>query len=164
MFVTVVVQYIATCACSKALCQHLESSDETPEGTRGAPHMQRGFAKVTVEMSPTELVAAKDRKETGGPCLWIPVGEIEQAVVLGTETVPHPVIRRPDEQELARQSWNHPQFVEDAARSIGEQLERAIQDKILPARDWVVVVDHEESIHTHNAVAVMNRGVGGGLR
>ena len=106
--------------------------------------MQRSFATVTLEYDfPGEI--------------WVEdlIDLIEEAV----ETIPYPIIKRPDEQELARQCFEHTQFCEDSARAIAGKLR-----KITIIKDFSVVVDHEESIHQHNAFAVTAKGRKGGLR
>ena len=133
------VQYISCCSCSKALTKHLQKKLKV----NGAPHNQRSFADVKVELDPTNPIG-----------LIQLISGIEQA----TFTLPYPIIKRNDEQEVARRSWNHTQFCEDAVREIGRRLSCA---NIL---DWVVVVNHEETIHQHNAIAILYKGKSGGLR
>lgn len=139
-YLTVKVQTISTCPCSKELGLHSEQNG----GSRGAPHMQRGFVTVTVEYDPTDMVWIEDL-----------VKEIEQTVV----TVPYPVVKRIDEQAIALQTWEHPRFVEDVARDVSLTL-----DNYSAAKDYVIVAEHEETIHTHNVVAVKYKGIEGGLR
>jgi GTP cyclohydrolase I len=134
LYVTPIVQYISTCPCSQALGCALEEA-----GTgRGAPHMQRSFANVTVEFDSPENVDLQQL-----------ILDIEKSVV----TIPYTLIKRPDEQAIAKLTWEHPQFSEDAARNITMMLDS--KPEII---DYVVVVDHEESIHYHNAVAIVNAG------
>jgi GTP cyclohydrolase I len=138
-FMEVKVQYISCCSCSKELSKHLEEN-----GHRGAPHNQRSFAEVKVELDTTNPIGIRQL-----------IKIIENAV----KTLPYPLIKRIDEQEIARRSWYYTQFVEDSSRNIGLALMRV--ENIL---DWVVVVNHEESIHQHDAVAILYKGIEGGLR
>lgn len=138
---TVEMQTISTCPCSKKLSLELEK-----EGQRGAPHMQRGFVKVTV------------RHDIAGPNLVF-IEDVVNWIMEAASNVPYPVVKRIDEQAIAVFSWDYPKFVEDVARDLSLSLN--IQEKIL---DWVIVVEHEESIHPHSAVAVQWKGVEGGLR
>ena len=138
---TVEMQTISTCPCSKNLSIDLEKS-----GLRGAPHMQRGFVRVTV------------RHDIAGPNLVF-IEDIVSWVKNAVKNVPYPVIKRVDEQEVARLSWENPKFVEDVARDLSLILNS--QKKVL---DWSIVVEHQESIHPHNAVAVQWKGLEGGLR
>jgi len=73
------------------------------------------------------------------------------------KTLPYPVIKRIDEQEIARVAAENPMFVEDAIRLISQSLDD------MPIRDWIVKCSHEESIHTHEAIAVNWKGVSGGF-
>lgn len=139
-YMKVRVQYISCCSCSKALSQHLESECDT----KGAPHNQRSFADVKVELDPTNPLNIVDL-----------INAIEDA----TYTIPYPLIKRPDEQEVAKRSWEHTQFCEDSVREIGLKLM-----EFANILDWVAVCNHEESIHQHNAVAILFKGKPGGLR
>lgn len=133
------VQYISCCSCSKALSEHLAEN-----GHRGAPHNQRSFADVKIELDVNNPFGIK---------------KLIDLIETATYTIPYPVIKRMDEQEVARRSWKHTQFVEDSSRNIGLALKE--EKDIL---DWLVIVEHEESIHQHSAVAVLYKGIEGGLR
>jgi len=138
---TVEMQSISTCPCSKNLSIDLEK-----EGLRGAPHMQRGFVKTTVRHDITGLDL-------------IFIEEVVDWIKEAVKNVPYPVIKRIDEQKVAQISWENPKFVEDVVRDLSLVLNQ--QKKVL---DWTVVVEHQESIHPHNAVAVQWKGIKGGLR
>ena len=81
--------------------------------------------------------------------------DIIEAVESKIKTLPYPVIKRIDEQEIARVAAENPMFVEDAIRLISQSLDD------MPIRDWIVKCSHEESIHTHEAIAVNWRGFNG---
>ena len=69
---------------------------------------------------------------------------------LGTET--QVMVKREDEQAFAELNGAKVKFVEDAARLLYEQL---IEDsRIIDFR----IVFHFESLHSHDAVAVLCRG------
>ena len=138
-YLSVQVQYISCCSCSKALSEHLACDSK-----HGAPHNQRSFADVTIELNPKKELLAVQLIEL-----------IEKAVY----TLPYPIIKRADEQEVARRSWEFTQFVEDSSRNIGLAL-----NKDPRIADWLVVVTHMESIHQHEATAVLYKGKKGGLR
>ena len=70
----------------------------------------------------------------------------------------YPVIKRVDEQEIARVAAENPMFVEDAIRKISNSV-----NQIPGVIDWVIKCIHEESIHTSEAVAVNWKGVPGGF-
>jgi GTP cyclohydrolase I len=75
---------------------------------------------------------------------------------LQTET--QVMVKREDEQAFAEMNGAHVKFVEDAARLVFEQLDA--DDRIL---DFQVALNHLESLHSHDAVAVICKGVRGGF-
>jgi len=136
-FQGVTVQYASYCPCSAELCGHLSENESS-----GFPHNQRSFAHILVECDPDQYVWLED---------------IIDVVESRIKTLPYPVIKRVDEQEIARVAAENPMFVEDAIRTISDGLDE------LPVRDWIVKCIHEESIHTHEAIAVNWKGIPGGF-
>lgn len=136
-YLTVEVQYIATCPCSLTLAKVLKEEN----GQESGGHQQRAFAKVTIEYN--DFIFIEDL-----------IAEIELAV----KALPYPIIRKPDEQFICYTARQNPLFVEEAARIIALQLNK--NNKIL---DFTCVCNHEESIHQSNAVAVIRKGIEGGL-
>jgi len=130
-FQGVTVQYASYCPCSAELCSVLNE--------RGFPHNQRSFAQILTEI------------DTKSHYVWLE--DIIDAVENNIHTLPYPVIKRIDEQEIARIAAKNPMFVEDAIRIISNSV-----DKIPGVIDWVVKCIHEESIHTSEAVAVNWKG------
>ena len=137
-FQGVIIQYASYCPCSAELCGHLSEND-----SKGYPHNQRSFAEIVAEIEEHEYVWLED---------------IIEAVEKSLVTLPYPVIKRVDEQEIARVAAENPMFVEDAIRKIS----RALNDKP-EIFDWIVKCIHEESIHTSEAIAVNWKGVPGGF-
>ena len=131
------IQYASYCPCSAELCSVLDS--------KGFPHNQRSFADVMVE---TDTYSDK--------YIWLE--DIIEAVEGVIPTLPYPVIKRVDEQEIARIAGENPMFVEDAIRSISKSLMG--MDGLV---DWIVKCSHEESIHTSEAIAVNWKGQFGGF-
>ena len=132
-FQGVKVQYASYCPCSAALCKHLAEN-----GSAGFPHAQRSFATVVVH--------------TGIYCtVWLE--ELVAIVEKSIKTLPFPIVKRIDEQELARIAASAPIFVEDAIREISYNLNA---DKRF--NDWWVKCVHEESIHQHEAFAINFKG------
>ena len=76
---------------------------------------------------------------------------------LRTET--QVMVRREDEQAFAELNGAKVKFVEDAARLLFAHLNE--ETRII---DFRVVCSHFESLHSHDAVAVLCRGVDGGFR
>ena len=68
------------------------------------------------------------------------------------------MVKREDEQAFAELNGVHVKFVEDAARLLYEQL--TDDDRIV---DFRIVCSHFESLHSHDAVASLVRGVAGGF-
>ena len=132
------VQYSSYCPCSAELCEDLGG-----KGSSGYPHAQRSFAELLIETIEPNYVWLEDIIET-----------VEKAV----HTLPYPVIKRVDEQEIARIAADNPMFVEDAIRAISHELNK--RDDIY---DWIVKCTHEESIHTSEAIAMNYKGVENGF-
>jgi len=65
------------------------------------------------------------------------------------------VLKRPDEKYVTETAYNNPKFVEDMSRDISIELDKILDDVI---NDYVIVINHNESIHQHKAVAVLNCG------
>ena len=129
------VQYASYCPCSAELCGALEE--------KGYPHNQRSFADVLVEVVEPNYVWLED---------------IIEAVESRIETLPYPIIKRVDEQEIARVAAQNPMFVEDAIRKISKSL-----DNRKDIFDWIVKCSHEESIHTSEAIAINWKGLANGF-
>jgi len=137
-FQGVVIQYASYCPCSAALCNDLENKN-----LKGFPHNQRSFADILVECDTNAYIWLED---------------IIENVEVDLKTLPYPIIKRVDEQEIARIASNNPMFVEDAVRIISEKLDQ--MDDVI---DWIVKCIHEESIHTSEAIAINWKGVTGGF-
>lgn len=133
------IQYASYCPCSAELCSHLNENDKA-----GYPHNQRSFADILIEC--------------GSETHYIWLEDIIEAVEKRLVTLPYPVIKRVDEQEIARVAAENPMFVEDAIRRISDVL-----DNIPGINDWIVKCSHEESIHTSEAISVNWKGVPGGF-
>ena len=133
-----IVQYASYCPCSAELSGHLEE-----QGSKGFPHAQRSFAEILVEGEP------------GSQSIWLE--NIIECVERGIKTLPYPIIKRVDEQAIAKIAAENPIFVEDAIRQISVELEK------LPSYDWIVKCSHEESIHTSEAIAVNWKGITNGF-
>lgn len=128
-YLTVVVPYTSCCPCSKKISSY------------GA-HNQRSFAEIKVELN---------RKFSH--TMWIEdifdiVNKIASAPIING-------LKRSDEAWQTELMYENPRFVEDMVRLLGNSLNGYLDNKIL---DYSIVVEHEESIHTHNAVAVLTAG------
>ncbi len=130
--------YSSTCPCSYELSQHAIAT----RNVAAVPHSQRSVARVTVELDgPLEIEELRDL------CL----------AALQTET--QVLVKREDEQAFAELNAAYLKFVEDAVRLLHYEL-----DGHPSIRDFKVVASHQESLHSHDAVSVIVKGIPGGLR
>jgi GTP cyclohydrolase I len=152
------VTYSSTCPCSAALArQHvrerflerfgaeraLAARDvaawlESAGGITATPHSQRSHADVRVEVRPDRAPSLAELIDRLEACLETPV----QAAV-----------KRVDEQEFARRNGANPMFCEDAARRLHHLL--ATDERLLGHE---VAVEHQESLHAHDAVSRVAAG------
>lgn len=160
------VPYSSTCPCSAALARQLIqeqfSSDfdgreqltqaevyawlGTSQGICATPHSQRSFAKVRVTLSNTQ---------TDGFDVSQLINRIEDAL----QTAVQAAVKREDEQEFARLNGANLMFCEDAARRLQAKL-----DAQSDYSDFWLRVDHLESLHPHDAVSIVSKGVAGGYQ
>ena len=131
--------YSSACPCSAGLSEHAQ-------GARSAyaiPHSQRSKARIRVELAPRSKLTIEDLH---AHCL----------AALKTET--QVMVKREDEQAFAELNGAHTKFVEDAARLLYAELQR--DPRII---DFQVACAHLESLHSHDAVSVICKGVRGGM-
>jgi GTP cyclohydrolase IB len=131
--------YSSACPCSAELSEHARDT----RGVYAIPHNQRSKARVLVELAP----GAKFHLE-----------ELQAHVLRGLVTETQVMVKREDEQAFAELNGAHIKFVEDAARLVYAEL--APDPRIA---DFQVVCSHLESLHSHDAVSVICKGVPGGF-
>ncbi len=131
-------EYSSACPCSYELAEHARESREVAS----IPHSQRSVAYLTVEMS--DHVSIEEMVEICRDALK-------------TET--QVMVKREDEQAFAELNGAYQKFVEDAARLIFDKL-----DSHVSIRDFVVRCSHMESLHSHDAVSRICKGIPCGLR
>lgn len=131
--------YSSACPCSAELSEHARCN----HNTYAVPHSQRSRARISVEVARGSFIAIEDLQEL---CL--------KAIPTETQVM----VKREDEQAFAELNGGHMMFVEDAARLLFEQFDA---DKRIA--DFQIVIAHMESLHSHNAVAVINKGVDKGF-
>jgi GTP cyclohydrolase IB len=68
-------------------------------------------------------------------------------------------VQRRDEQEFARLNGENLMLCEDSARRI-----RAALEEMKDVVDYRIQASHLESLHPHDAVAIVTPGIPGGLR
>jgi len=155
------IMYSSTCPCSASLARQLiqnrfiECFQDTPFIERDAlvewlgledsicatPHSQRSIAHVKVKLN----------KQAFNPIDL--VNQVEHA--LGTSV--QAMVKREDEQEFAKLNGKNLMFCEDAARKIKAKLENSAYE------DYRCEVQHYESLHPHDAVAIVVKGIHGGF-
>ena len=131
--------YSSACPCSAELAEHARDVRDT----YSIPHSQRSKARVCVRLAKGAHVTIEDLQRH---CLQ----------ALKTET--QVMVKREDEQAFAELNGAYIKFVEDAARLIYQQLDA---DKRIA--DFQVACSHLESLHSHDAVSVICKGVPSGF-
>jgi GTP cyclohydrolase I len=131
--------YSSACPCSAELAEHARDR----RGVYSVPHSQRSKARVTVEEAP-------------GKKIWVEDIHAHCLQALRTET--QVMVKREDEQAFAELNGAHLKFVEDAARLLYREFE---SDRRIT--DFRIACAHLESLHSHDAVSVICKGVPGGF-
>lgn len=158
------ITYSSTCPCSAALARQIvqerfiERFGEGPidaaeaaawlgseQGITATPHSQRSYAEIT-------LRSKNENFATFPPEL---INILEDAL----STPVQAAVKREDEQEFARLNGENPMFCEDAARKLKLAVEM-----IDFVDDYRIEARHFESLHPHDAVAIVTKGVEGGLQ
>ena len=131
-------EYSSACPCSYELAEHAREVRDLA----AIPHSQRSVAQITVALKDTFYV--EDLVEICREALQ-------------TET--QVIVKREDEQAFAELNGAFQKFVEDAARLLYQEL-----DSYNSIRDFVVRCAHLESLHSHDAVSRICKGLPNGLR
>ncbi len=159
------VPYSSTCPCSAALARDIIQQGfqnsfgdsgkvdanqvyewlGTTEGISATPHSQRSIAQVRVKLSDQ----VKD----------MPISRLIDEIEEALSTPVQAAVKREDEQEFARLNASNLMFCEDAARRVQAALEADIT-----LEDYWIRVNHLESLHPHDAVAIVTKGVKDGYR
>lgn len=125
--------YSSSCCCSAALTEHAAMT----RGVYGIPHSQRSIARLGLEFN---------------DIVWIEDVIKYCRTALTTETLVF--CKREDEQAFSEANGAQPKFVEDAIRYLANELNQ--YENII---DYKLIVSHNESLHNHNAVAVITKGI-----
>ena len=162
---SVEVPYSSTCPCSAALARDLiqqgftekfanDTSVDfnavhawlgTTEGISATPHSQRSVAQIRVKLNES----VQD----------MPISRLIDQIEDALQTPVQAAVKREDEQEFARLNASNLMFCEDAARRL-----QAALDNDITLDDFWIRVNHMESLHPHNAVAVVVKGIENGYR
>ena len=142
-FLTVNYIYSSTCPCSF----ELSHDATTRRGKAANAHSQRSIAKIKIQFNPDDIV-------------WI-----EDVVEMARRQLPtevQVVVKRRDEQAFAELNASNLIFTEDSCRLLYAGLDEWYNEgKIY---DFSVVTEHLESLHNWEAIAVISKGVPGGLK
>ena len=124
--------YSSACPCSTELSNHAALN----RSVYGIPHSQRSVARIGLDLN--DLVWIEDV-----------IDACRQA--LTTETLVF--CKREDEQAFAELNGAQPKFVEDAIRFLADRF-----NEMCDVEDFKIICSHQESLHNHNAVAVITKG------
>lgn len=130
--------YSSSCPCSYELAEHARET----RNVAAIPHSQRSVADVTVALRDEFFVE-----------------DLVQVCRNALKTETQVMVKREDEQAFAELNGTFQKFVEDAARLLYEEL-----DTYNSIRDFVVRCNHMESLHSHDAVSRISKGLPNGLR
>lgn len=147
----ITIPYSSTCPCSAALSRQLfaDAIDNQFPGsninkqallswaneiTVATPHSQRSYAYLNLALA-----------NRSWPTITSIIMQTEEAIGTPVQTL----VKRQDEQEFARLNASNLMFCEDAARKIKAMLEQSNW-----ITDYWFKVEHQESLHAHNAVVI----------
>jgi len=155
------IPYSSTCPCSAALSRQLiqEAFDKqftnkeinfedviawlgTNDGVNATPHSQRSYAQVKIKLNESHKLNIADI-----------IHHIEDAI----QTPVQATVKREDEQEFARLNAANLMFCEDAGRRVQAKLNTCNEFS-----DYWVRINHLESLHPHDAVSIVTKGVENG--
>lgn len=130
--------YSSACPCSYELAEHARETREVA----AIPHSQRSEAYLTVQL--------RDQ---------LSIEEMVELCREALQTETQVMVKREDEQAFAELNGAYQKFVEDAARLMFDKL-----DPHPAISDFVVRCVHMESLHSHDAVSRICKGIPCGLR
>ncbi|HRQ34091.1 MAG TPA: GTP cyclohydrolase FolE2 [Chiayiivirga sp.] len=119
---------------------------ESPDGGAATPHAQRSRATLDVRLA------------DGIGEAHLPMAHLVDLAERALATPVQAAVKRMDEQEFARLNGAHPMYCEDAARRLAAAL-----DAEAWVADYAIEAAHLESLHPHDAVARVVKGVAGGF-
>lgn len=131
--------YSSSCPCSMELSEHAREVRDV----YGIPHSQRSTARIRLKLAPNSDLSFE---EIHNLCL--------QAIPTETQVM----VKREDEQAFAELNGANAIFVEDAVRLLFQKFDSASE-----IADFEIACSHLESLHSHDAVAVICKGISGGF-
>jgi len=157
------VVYSSTCPASAALSRQLIQDQFSKDFDAGKPI---DAAAVLAWLGSEQGIVATPHAQRSVACLRIRpsagaglhlidlIDSVEHALGTPVQTA----VKREDEQAFALANGGNLMFCEDAARRIQKALDADSQ-----LSDFHVRVEHQESLHPHDAVAYASKGVEGGF-
>ncbi|UTW46722.1 GTP cyclohydrolase I FolE2 [bacterium SCSIO 12696] len=155
----IAIPYSSTCPCSASLARQLTANAanlkfpdatidkanligwlQSPAGSIATPHSQRSYAYIRLFLANNDW-----------PNLSSLIFQLEDVIGTPVQTA----VKRSDEQEFARLNAENLMFCEDAARRIKFALEH-----MSFVTDYWFKVEHQESLHAHNAVVIDQKHTG----
>ena len=145
LFVTVSVQYMSLCPCSRQMSAM--GTDEKGETYGKGAHNQRSTGTLTVSLKDVSL-------DNPDGFVWL---EDLISIVESCASCPiYNALKRPDEQYVTEASYRNPKFVEDVARDVALILQQ--EEWVKRVNGFCFVTEHHESIHQYDAVCVKRGG------
>lgn len=132
--------YSSACPCSAELAEHARDT----RGVYAVPHNQRSNSRIRVEIADSATLSVED---------------LQRIALEALKTETQVMVKREDEQAFAEMNGAYVKFVEDAARLLYHEL--AKDERIV---DFQAACSHLESLHSHDAVSVIAKGVPGGMQ
>ncbi|NRA83191.1 MAG: GTP cyclohydrolase I FolE2 [Gammaproteobacteria bacterium] len=155
------IPYSSTCPCSAALSRQLiqkafiekfpqQQLDQekivewlgSSDGMIATPHSQRSVAQIKVKLPPQST--------------QFPIKSLIDLIEGTLQTPVQAAVKREDEQEFARLNAANLMFCEDAARKVKHSLNLSLYP------DYWLRINHYESLHAHDAVAISVKGISNG--
>ncbi|WP_234572667.1 GTP cyclohydrolase FolE2 [Rhodohalobacter sp. 614A] len=137
-FIHLDFEYSSACPCSYELSEHARETRDIAT----IPHSQRSVANLTIQLN-SEMF----------------IDDLVEICREALQTETQVIVKREDEQAFAEMNGAFQKFVEDAARLLYDEMNK--DERI---RDFVVRCAHLESLHSHDAVSRICKGVPNGLR
>lgn len=130
--------YSSTCPCSTELSIHAMQN----RNVLATPHSQRSIARCTILFNEQ---------------IWIE--DIIDMCCNALKTETQVLVKRETEQAFAELNGAYLKFVEDAVRLLYDEFNKC--DKIL---DFKVICVHCESLHNHDAIAIITKHIDSGMQ
>jgi len=132
--------YSSACPCSSELSEHAREN----RGVYAIPHSQRSHADISLKIKENAILSLED---------------IQQICLNALKTETQVMVKREDEQAFAELNGAYVKFVEDAARLLYQGFTGEPR-----VTDFLIRCSHLESLHSHDAVAAVCKGIPGGFQ